>query len=127
MIRALRPDVVERIHGAVWRGHAREMTDAGYNASAVCPADAQCLGADDAIDAVRDRLLDWVADDGQDVIVLWDKHVGAVVPWRVFCEYWDNFCYPSSDDNVIVPIEGSWFLWYHHEEQFWFLRNANGQ
>ena len=35
-----------------------------------------------------------------------------------FCEYWDDFCYPGSDDIVIFPLNEQWTLAYNHHEVF---------
>jgi hypothetical protein len=60
----------------------------------------------------------------ESVIVSWDRHTAVLTPWRVFCMYWDDFCYPGSDNVAVVPPSGEWLLWYHHEERFifWALR-----
>jgi len=42
------------------------------------------------------------------------------LPWSVFCEYWDDFCYPSSDDVNIFLGNGEFFLRWHHYEVFEF-------
>jgi len=44
------------------------------------------------------------------------------VSWGVFCEYWDDFCYPASDDVAIWPLSQEWFLIYDHSEKFFFVR-----
>jgi len=43
--------------------------------------------------------------------------------WSIFTEYWDAFCYPSSDDVTVVPVTGSWRLVYYHYEQFEFYES----
>jgi len=35
-------------------------------------------------------------------------------------QYWDDFCYPGSDDVAISPEDDSWLLFYFHEEMFEF-------
>jgi hypothetical protein len=94
------------------------MTDARYGRGAACPAGARHVDARDSDASVKETLLEWVPEAGQDVIVLWDERVGAVAPWGMFCDYWNDFCYPASDDNFIVPFAGSWFSWYDHEDRF---------
>jgi hypothetical protein len=52
------------------------------------------------------------------VVVSWDHHHAVLVDWNVFCEYWDDFCYPSSDDVAILPTDMKWVLFYFHDEHF---------
>ena len=52
------------------------------------------------------------------VIVRWDTSTAVQTTWEVFTEYWDDFCYPSSDDVEVFPQSGEWLLLYHHWEQF---------
>jgi hypothetical protein len=45
------------------------------------------------------------------------------VPWDLFVQRWDDFCYPSSDDVVVVPPSGAWVLEYwHYETLIWLPR-----
>lgn len=59
-------------------------------------------------------------DLNQTVIVSWDGSLAALVEWKVFCEYWNDFCYPASDDVAIFPFSEEWTLLYSHEEYFTF-------
>lgn len=43
----------------------------------------------------------------QRVIVGWDRDDIFETSWRTFCAYWGDFCYPSSDDVTIYPLDGS--------------------
>lgn len=59
----------------------------------------------------------------EQVIVRWDSLTSVRTTWRVFADYWDDFCYPNSDDVEVFPESGKWLLLYHHWEQFeWGLR-----
>jgi len=70
--------------------------------------------------AVR-RWLHMVQPDSQLAIyVCWSPDVGVQMTWGIFEEYWDDFCYSSSDDVTIAPVSGTWRLIYHHYEQFDF-------
>ena len=55
------------------------------------------------------------------VFVSWSEDLAVETSWDIFTEYWDDFCYPSSDDVMVVPVAGSWRLIYHHYEQFEFV------
>ena len=67
---------------------------------------------------IRQWLLDRSSDLNQTVVVSWDNELAALASWRVFCEYWNDFCYPSSDDVAIFPLSGEWMLFYSHDEYF---------
>ncbi len=54
------------------------------------------------------------------VYVSWDQDLAIETTWRIFTQYWDDFCYPSSDDVTVIPVAGSWRLDYYHYEQFEF-------
>jgi hypothetical protein len=68
----------------------------------------------------------WLSELGpaknQTVIVSWDYKCAALVSWEVFCDYWDDFCYPASDDVTIWPPSEDWALTYLHHEEFVFGR-----
>lgn len=54
------------------------------------------------------------------VTISWLRHLALRTTWQIFTGHWDDFCYPSSDDVVVLPEDGSWLLLYHHEEIFTF-------
>ena len=70
------------------------------------------------------RLASAVGSFSGDVVVSWSAELAVVVPWALFLSYWDDFCYPSSDDVTVVPIEEQWVLLYHHDEAFEFAERA---
>lgn len=74
----------------------------------------------DAFGEVRGWLLDRFSGREQGVIVSWDKDTAAVTNWGVFCDYWDDFCYPASDDVTVFPPSFDWVLFYEHGEHFVF-------
>ena len=62
-----------------------------------------------------------VQPDGQlSVYVSWSDDLAVQTKWGIFTEYWDDFCYPSSDDVTVVPVGGTWRLEYSHYERFEF-------
>jgi hypothetical protein len=73
-------------------------------------------------EAVRERLLQAVSTDQQQVVISWDQQTAVVTSWGIFCEHWDDFCYASSDDVTIWPASEEWVLCYHHAEKFYFGR-----
>ena len=58
------------------------------------------------------------------VTVSWTSEVAMAVPLNDFCDYWDDFCYPGSDDLLVLPKNDDWVLYFFHEELFQFGRRA---
>ena len=54
----------------------------------------------------------------EQVVVCWSHELAVVTTYRVFCDYWNDFCYPASDDVAIVPMLEEWHLDWWHEEMF---------
>ena len=54
------------------------------------------------------------------VILSWDEKLAVLTDWKVFCQYWDDFCYPASDDLAVFPLSEEWALLYQHNETFVF-------
>ena len=74
------------------------------------------------IQKVCDWLLQQVSDRGLLVIASWESGVAVLVSWDVFCDYWNDFCYPSGDDVLVWPLSGEWAMFWYHEEMFFFGR-----
>ncbi len=90
---------------------------------AVAPAGSASAVSHSASDSgeVRRWLRCVQPDSRVRVYVSWTKDWAVEMNWDVFTEYWDDFCYPSSDDITVVPVGGTWRLVYHHYEQFDFI------
>lgn len=56
------------------------------------------------------------ADETQ--LISWGASDAVLMPWRTFVHHWSSFCYPSSDDLVVVARSGRGVLSYHHAEYF---------
>jgi hypothetical protein len=69
-------------------------------------------------DAARQWLAETVGEIGAPVLVTWDARTCVQVPWPVFWKYWNDFCYPGSDDVLVVPETEEWILNYMHWERF---------
>lgn len=76
----------------------------------------------DGTEMVRHHLTTFEPHGDQTVIVMWEPAVAVAVPWHIFCTYWDDFCYPSSDDVTVWPLSELWGLCYYHEDQLTFGR-----
>ena len=59
------------------------------------------------------------------VVVSWDPDTALLIPWPAFVDYWDDFCYPSSDDLVVAPFDLRWLLAFWHFERFDFAECAS--
>ena len=59
---------------------------------------------------------------GNQLFTIGPMTLAICVSWGVFCQYWDDFCYPASDDVTIWPLSEEWFLIYDHSEKFFFVR-----
>ena len=76
---------------------------------------------------VQNWLLSRQPESNRRVTVSWQQTLAVSVPWSIFVQYWGEFCYPSSDDIVIVDNPSNWVLLYHHSEYFQFgCAHANG-
>jgi hypothetical protein len=71
---------------------------------------------------VQRWLLTEIPDAPREVVLSWDSRRAAVVAWGTFCRFWDDFCYPGSDDVAIFPQNEEWALLYHREEYLFFRK-----
>lgn len=78
------------------------------------------LRSDDAPGTVREQLRGLPPAASTQVLISWDARAALVTDWGVFIAHWDDFCYPSSDDVTIWPLDASWTLCYRHYEIFQF-------
>jgi hypothetical protein len=69
---------------------------------------------------IQQWLIDRAPDLNQTVVVSWSNELAALVKWKLFCDYWDDFCYPVSDDVMIFPLSEEWMLSCLPDENFIF-------
>jgi hypothetical protein len=72
--------------------------------------------SDDSPAAVRAQLSDLPPTPTDRIVVSWNTETAVVSDWELFVAQWDDFCYPSSDDVTIWPLDHSWTLCYRHYE-----------
>lgn len=78
---------------------------------------------DDAPEAaVRVSLQQLPVGTPHDIIVHWGRTTAVLTTWETFVTYWDDFCYPGSDDVAVWDPDADWALCYCHEEHFGFWR-----
>ena len=85
------------------------------------PSDSQA-----ATDRVRAALQALPIAAAETIVVSWSVELAVFARWGIFAEYWDTFCYPSSDDVTVWPTRLSaggpeaqreaWVLQYRHYE-----------
>ncbi|MFK8004397.1 MAG: hypothetical protein AB8H86_32825 [Polyangiales bacterium] len=63
-----------------------------------------------------------IGHEGSPIIVCWNAFWAVETDARLFAQYWDSFCYPSSDDVAIFPLHCEWLVTYWHEEHLFFGR-----
>jgi len=63
----------------------------------------------------------------ENLIISWDQSTCIYTTKEIFVKYWDDFCYPSSDDIMIISELTNWVLFYYHYEEcrFWKKINKN--
>lgn len=62
--------------------------------------------------------LHTILPSSSDIAVFWSSSVAVLTTTEIFADRWSSFCYPSSDDLVVVPLSLSWQLEYNHWEEF---------
>jgi hypothetical protein len=82
------------------------------------------VDAPNAEQKVRDWLIDQFSGRDQEIIVSWGQSQAVLTRWGVFSDYWDNFCYPASDDVTVFPPSIKWVLFYQHGERFVFCERS---
>lgn len=61
----------------------------------------------------------------EQVTLSWGCETALRTTWEFFTAHWDDFCYPLSDDVLVLPDSARWALRYYHEETFYFgIRNG---
>jgi hypothetical protein len=56
------------------------------------------------------------------IIVNWGQDTSVIMDTTTFIKYWDDICYPSSDDVSVWSEDESWLLQYYHFEKFSFIK-----
>ena len=67
-------------------------------------------------------IMEWlwskIPEENKKIIISWDNENSVVTNRKIFCKYWDDFCYPGSDDVIIMSFDGKWLMHYFHGDQF---------
>ena len=84
---------------------------------------------DEKIESFRNSLSTVLESWNENVIVTWDRTTTLKTTKELFLKYWDDFCYPSSDDVIIISEETNWIMFYNHIEvaKIWTKKKTNTQ
>jgi len=57
----------------------------------------------------------------ENLFISWNRTTCVYTTKEIFIKYWDDFCYPSSDDLTIISEFTNWVYFYRHYEVgiFW--------
>lgn len=57
----------------------------------------------------------------ENLFISWNPSTCVYTTKDIFIKYWNDFCYPSSDDITIISEMTNWVYFYNHLEigQFW--------
>lgn len=69
---------------------------------------------------IQNWLKNLISDQSAKILVSWCEDLAVQTTGEIFCDYWNDFCYPASDDVSVSPADLSWLLFYHHDEFFCF-------
>lgn len=77
------------------------------------------------IEQFRNKLTSILEPWNEGVIVTWNRATTLKTTKAIFIKYWDDFCYPSSDDVTIISEETKWIMFYQHFEvaNIWMKTN----
>lgn len=76
--------------------------------------------SDKNVAQVGNWLRSQVPELAESIVLSWNQEDALVTTAATFCDFWDDFCYPASDDIVISPLSEAWMLVWWHEEVFFF-------
>jgi hypothetical protein len=70
-------------------------------------------------EAVRQWLFQQLPPTTSDLILSWQPSEAVLTTRNIFCQYWDDFCYPGRDDVTIWSVTDEWAGLYWHEEELY--------
>ena len=66
----------------------------------------------------KEWLLSLGLIDSTEIVISWAEKICVVTTIGVFIQYWDDFCYPSSDQALIWSEDNDWVLFYDDNNSF---------
>jgi hypothetical protein len=73
-----------------------------------------------SIENTKEWLTSLVIPPQTEMIVSYDFRIALLIPWSLFAEAYEKFCYSSLDDICVVSTDERWYFIYFHEDQFLF-------
>lgn len=120
-VRPLRDEAVASLMRRVWE-ECRVVDDGACDSATFAIAERVRTDRGD----VRRWLADRLPPDRTPLLVCWwCKPLAVLTDSDIFIRHWDTFCYPSSDDVMILPLDVVWALRYDHEEEFVFAQRRS--
>lgn len=58
--------------------------------------------------------------DYSKIFISWSEEIAIITDSQLFLDYWDDFCYPSSDDVSIWTENENFIINYSHSDIFWY-------
>lgn len=85
--------------------------------------------SDEKIEHFRSKLTSIIEQWDERVIVTWNRTTTLRASKEIFLKYWDDFCYPSSDDVTIISEKTNWVMFYNHigVAKIWTKEKTNTQ
>lgn len=72
------------------------------------------------VEQVAQKLAELSSVVDELIVVMWEPKIALITKWRIFANYWNEFCFPVRDDLIVCPLSGQWLLAYYHEDVFIF-------
>lgn len=75
----------------------------------------------ESIDKFSNDFKELTKDYVENLFISWNRSTCIYTTKEIFIKYWDDFCYPSSDNITIISELTNWVYFYNHIEvgQFW--------
>jgi len=79
----------------------------------------------DSIEKFSNDFKKLTQDYNENLFISWNRTTCIYTTKEIFIKYWDDFCYPSSDDITIISELTNWVYFYNHIEvgRFWKRKN----
>lgn len=67
-----------------------------------------------AIDKFSKDFQELSQNFDENLFISWNRSTCIYTTKEIFIKYWDDFCYPSSDDITIISELTNWVYFYRH-------------
>lgn len=72
--------------------------------------------SDSHVERFRNELQQLTQEFNENVFISWNRSTVVYTTKEIFIKFWDDFCYPSSDDVTVISELTNWVLLYNHIE-----------